>query len=237
MRVEHRFDVCMCCWSAKKAVEDASVLNESSSFLFVKWTDPSNIDEMLSNMASVSQVMLERGVSGVNSVTSASEMTVVSEINILSDGTDVTGAISLPADILSSGECSGSVLAVCRWCLCGGSLSQLLPNFCNLVRATFGIQARDSFIRIFWLFATYFWFYWIFQLGNDEDVDQYLICGSCVDKLNDSYAFRCQIEDSHNKFKSLFIKSDVDFLNVPGLLYVIITKFLNVPILIVACFF
>lgn len=74
--------------------------------------------------------MIETGVSGVNSVTSTSEMTVVPEINIVADGTEVTGAVSLSADILSGGECSSStVLAVCRWCLGGGSLSQLLPHF------------------------------------------------------------------------------------------------------------
>lgn len=94
--------------------------------------------------------MIETGVSGVNSVTSTSEMTVVPEINIVADGTEVTGAVSLSADILSGGECSSStVLAVCRWCLGGGSLSQLLPTFCNLVRATFGMQVQDFLLNMF----------------------------------------------------------------------------------------
>lgn len=54
---------------------------------------------------------------------------------------------------------------------------------------------------------------------SEEEVEeyQYLICDLCIEKLKECYSFRCQIEDSQNKFKDIHIKADVEeYLSVPG---------------------
>ncbi|XP_077295691.1 uncharacterized protein LOC143917933 [Arctopsyche grandis] len=136
----------------------------------------------------LSACMMARGATGAEAETGLGAGTEADSSMLKLTVSELEGTSSLGVS---------TVLGVCRWCLCGGSLSRILPACCHLVKATFGLQ-----------------------LVSEEEVEeyQYLICDICIEKLKECYSFRCQIEDSQNKFKDILIKADVEeYLNVPDL--------------------